>query len=126
MLKLCRRAELNFEFLEEIGHEGQNSRTFLSRDPQLDTAIAIKQVEKAQLASADNFFDESRRLYASAHQNVVQILYACYDDDHIYLAMPYYSRRSLNSIIAARFMTVREIVTMGCHVLSGLATMHLS
>jgi serine/threonine protein kinase len=124
MLNLCNRAELDFEFVREIGQDGQNSRTYLSKDPQLNAEIVIKQVEKARLASSTSFFEESRSLYASAHQNVVQILYACYDNNHIYLAMPHYRRGSIKNSLAAQFMTVREIITAGCQVLSGLHNIH--
>ncbi len=61
---------------------------------------------------------------SSAHPNVVQIHYACYDADRIYLAMPYYRKGSVTSLITDKYMTVREIVTVGCQVLSGLHNIH--
>ncbi|WP_084536761.1 serine/threonine-protein kinase [Azospirillum halopraeferens] len=124
MLKPYNKAELTFDIISEIGSDGRNSRTFISRDHQLDAEIVTKQLLKASLRSPDNFFDESKALYASAHPNVVQIHYACQDADHIYLAMPYYRRGSVKGLITGRHMTVREIVTAGCQVLSGLHNIH--
>jgi eukaryotic-like serine/threonine-protein kinase len=117
-------AELRFDLLREIGQEGQNSRTYVARDHQLDAEIVIKKIEKRRIASPADFFQESRMLYASAHQNVVQIHYACYDAGHIYLAMPYYSKGSIKPLITGKFLTVREIVAVGCQVLSGLHNIH--
>lgn len=124
MLKPYNKAEVIFDFIREIGAVGQNSRTYLSHDHQLDAEIVTKQIDKLDLDSPDNFFDESKALYASAHPNVVQIHYACQDDDYIYIAMPYYRKGSVTRLITDQHMTVREIVTIGCQVLSGLHNIH--
>ena len=68
----------------QINAGGQNSSAFVAYDHQLNAEIVIKQIAKARLTSPANFFDESRALYASAHPNVVQIYYACEDNDYIY------------------------------------------
>lgn len=124
MLKAYNRAELVFDIVREIGSEGRNSRTFVSKDHQLDAEIVTKQILKTKLGSPDQFFSESQALYASAHPNVVQIHYACYDDEHIYLAMPYYRNGSVKGLITGQHMTVREIVKIACQVLSGLHNIH--
>jgi serine/threonine protein kinase len=124
MFKPYNKAEVTFDLVREIGTDGQNSRTFVAADHQLNAEIVIKQIAKATLASPTNFFDESKALYASAHPNVVQIHYACEDADSIYLAMPYYRRGSVKGLITNKHMTVREIVTVGCQMLSGLHNIH--
>jgi serine/threonine protein kinase len=123
MLKPHRRAEVGFEYTQEIGQHGQNSRTYLARDHQLDAEIVIKEITKVKL-DADRFFSEAQALYASAHPNVVQIHYACQDDENVYVAMPLYRCGSLKDLLARQFMTVREIVTIGCQVLAGLQHVH--
>jgi serine/threonine protein kinase len=123
MLKPHRRAEVGFEYIREIGQHGQNSRTFIARDHQLDAEIVIKELAKRDLNAA-RFFGEAQALYASAHPNVVQIHYACEDDDNVYVAMPLYRHGSLKDLLARQFMTVREIVTIGCQVLAGLQHVH--
>jgi len=58
MLKPYDRAELQFDLVEEIGHEGRNSQVFRAYDPQLDAELVIKRVEKARLDGMDEYFSE--------------------------------------------------------------------
>lgn len=124
MLKPFQKAELEFDIVTEIGQDGQNSKTYIAHDHQLNAKIVTKQILKAKLASTTAFFSESQALYASAHPNVVQIHYACFDNDHVYIAMPYYQKGSVKALMASRFLTVREIVTLGAQILSGLHNIH--
>lgn len=124
MLRPFNRAEITFDLLREIGQDGRNSRTFVALDRQLNAEIVIKEVQKVHLASAPSFFEESRALYASAHPNVVQIHYACEDAGAVYIGMPFYRRGSAKAMMDARRLTVREIVALGCNILSGLHNIH--
>lgn len=123
-LGLTTTARIDFETRQEIGQEGKNSTVFLAHDKQLDAELVIKKIEKSKLQSSKEFFSEAQRLYDSSHANVVQIKYACEDDDHIYLAMPFYARGSLKTLIDNRFLTVREIITFSIQFLSGLSHIH--
>jgi len=123
MLRPHRRAELGFEYINEIGQHGQNSRTYIAQDHQLGAEIVIKELAKAHLDAA-RYFGEAQSLYASSHPNVVQVHYACEDNDHVYVAMPFYKKGSIKDLLAARFLTVREIVTLSCQVLAGLQHVH--
>lgn len=118
------KAEVSFRLDKEIGQEGANSKTYIAHDEQLDAEIVIKKVPHSGVGSVDQYFEESRILYMSAHPNVVQVYYACKDASHIYIAMPYYRRGSLNALMNARFLTVREIVTLGCQIAAGLHNIH--
>lgn len=124
MLRPYSRAELSFDLRQEIGQEGSNSQTFVAHDDQLDAEIVIKKIPKSALDSVDAFFDESRILYLSSHPNVVPVHYACQDTDHIFIAMPHYRRGSLNALLNTRYLTVREIVVLGCQIASGLHNVH--
>ena len=124
MLQPINIAQVNFEIIEEIGHEGRNSTAFRARDLQLDAEIVMKKIPKSDIKDASEFFSESRLLYQSSHQNVVQVLYACEDDANVFIAMPYYSNGSLKSLMNQRPLTVREIVRFGCQILSGLHNIH--
>lgn len=124
MLKAYNLAEVSFRFIQEIGQEGKNSNSYLAHDNQLDAEIVIKKVSKSNLDSIDEFFDESKILYLSSHSNVVQVHYACQDNDCIYIAMPYYRNGSLNTLINARHLTVREIIVIACQIVSGLHNIH--
>ncbi len=124
MLRPYDYAQVSFQCKKEIGQAGKNSTTFIAHDPQLDAEIVIKKIEKSSLFSVNDFFEESRILYLSSHPNVVEIHYACQDQDHIYIAMPFYKEGSLKQLIDSRFLTVREIVTFGCQICSGLHNIH--
>lgn len=124
MLKPYQKAELTFDIIREIGQDGRNSRTYVTRDHQLNAEIVTKQIQKRTLNCPDEFFAESKALYASAHPNVVQIHYACFDDDHVYVAMPYYQNGSIKDLITGRHMTVREIISLGSQIIAGLHNIH--
>ncbi|MGR2682600.1 serine/threonine-protein kinase [Chromobacterium haemolyticum] len=124
MLKPYSRAEISFQLRQEIGQEGANSTAHVAHDDQLDAEIVIKKVRKADLDSVDTYFEEAKILHLSGHPNVVSVHYACQDTDHIYIAMPFYRRGSLNALINSRFLTVREIVVLGCQIASGLHNIH--
>ena len=124
MLKPYNRAELAFDLKNEIGAEGKNSKVFLAWDHQLSADLVIKQIPKSTFADRDQYFKESSILYLSNHPFVVSINYACEDSDYVYLAMPYYSKGSLNKLINTRFLTVREIIRYSTQFLSGLHNIH--
>jgi eukaryotic-like serine/threonine-protein kinase len=118
------KAEIVFDLVREIVPSGQNSKTYVAHDHQLDAEVFVKELAKTRLDSPVNFFDESKALYASTHPNVVQIHYACQDANAIYLVMPYYKRGSINLLMETKHLSVREIVSLGCQMLSGLHNIH--
>lgn len=124
MLKPYNRAELTFEFGPEIGFDGRNSRTYVATDHQLNATIVLKQIAKTKLGDPALFFAEAQALYTSSHPNVVPVHYACSDNDHVYIAMPYMTAGSIKSLMNQRFLTVREIVKLGINMLSGLHHIH--
>ena len=67
MLRPFNKAEVEFELLHNIGHEGCNSTVHIAHDRQLDAKIVVKKVSKADLPSATEFFEESRILYLGSH-----------------------------------------------------------
>ena len=124
MLKPYQKAELAFDIIKEIGQDGRNSQTFVTRDHQLNAEIVTKRIQKKTLNSPAEFFAESQALYSSAHPHVVQIHYACFDADHVYVAMPYYQNGSVKDLITGKHMTIREVITLGSQILAGLHNIH--
>lgn len=130
MYSVYNRAEVRFEYLEEIGQDGQNSQTFIAHDGNLDAEIVIKQISRKNLSTGDaaftedDFFSESRLLYKAAHAHVVQIRYACACEDNIYLALPYYKNGSLKELSKKRQLTGREIIRFAIQICSGLHNIH--
>ena len=55
MLKPHNRAEVKFDLVREIGHEGRNSTVYVVHDIQLDSEIVMKRIKKANFANQMNF-----------------------------------------------------------------------
>lgn len=120
-------AEIRYERGKQIGvGQGMNSTVFLATDPQLQGAIAVKEIPKSRLGnSVARYFEEARVMFASAHPNVVPIRYACQTPAEICLAMPYYPAGSLAARICNGPLSPSEIVRIGDGVLSGLSNVRL-
>ena len=117
-------AEVNFEILDDIGAEGKNSDVFLIRDAALDSEMVLKRVNKADFKNADQYFDEARIIYNNQHPNVVEVNYACQDNDFIYITMPFYPKGSLSGLMKTRHLTLRQILRYSVQFLSGLHNIH--
>ncbi|EON90506.1 serine/threonine-protein kinase [Plesiomonas shigelloides] len=118
------KAQVSFKKLEEIGHEGLNSRVYRAHDQNLDAEIVIKEIEIKDGFSAKDYFEEAQALYKSTHPNIVQICYACEDDKMVYVASPFYRNGSLKKKMAQKNLTVREIIRYSTHFLNGLHNVH--
>lgn len=115
---------IKFAKSRDIGNaEGKNSNVFLAIDDQLGDELVIKQIEKANF-NPEEYFSESKMLYASKHPNIVEIQYASQDEDNIYLAMPFYANGSLNSAAERQFLTVRQVIKYSLDLLSAVSYIH--
>jgi len=118
------KAQVSFKKLEEIGHEGKNSKVYRAHDQNLDAEIVIKEIEIKDGFSSKDYFEEAQALYKSTHPNIVQICYACEDDKKVYVASPFYRNGSLKKRMAQKSLTVREIIRYSTHFLNGLHNVH--
>ncbi len=116
-------ALVSFSKKREIGQEGQNSRVFLAHDEHLDAEIVIKEMPQAS-TDFEKLSKEAKVLYASSHPNVVQIQYACKDENNFYIAMPFYSKGSLKSLMSRRYLTAREVIRYGIQFINGISHIH--
>lgn len=123
MEKIYSPALVSFHRIKEIGQDGRNSKVHLVHDEYMDAEIVIKEMPNKD-ESIEKLFKEAQILYASNHPNVVQIQYACKDEENIYIAMPYYKNGSIKSLMEERFLTVREIIRYSIQFISGLAHIH--
>ena len=126
---MVKNTTLTFEILNPIGNnEGKNSAVFLAKDNQLGATLVVKQITKESLErqgiSLDDYYNESKALYASKSSYVVEIQYACEDKDNIYLTMPYLKCGSLSKKMDEEYLTIREIVKYSNDILNGLAVIH--
>lgn len=123
MLKPYRKAEVSFEEKREIVGAGENSRSWIAHDNQLDCEIFVKQIATHYLTE-DEFFLEASILHKSSHPNVAQIMYACKDCNYIYLVSPFYKNGSLQDKIENDFLTSKEIIKFSIETLCGLNNIH--
>ena len=118
------KANVSFQKRKDIGEEGKNSDVYLAHDEHLDAEIVIKEIKKEDGFSVKQYIEEAQILYRSSHPNVVQVSYACEDEKFVYIATPYYKNGSLKSLMATRYLTVREIIKYSANVLNGLHNVH--
>ena len=111
----------------EIGTgQGRNSHVYLSDDPQLGGQLAVKVIKKNIFPNMSNYFSEANALFASQHDNVVPINYACHDKDSVFLAMPYFQRGSLADRIGNKSLNLREVIRVGLGILNGVRQIHVA
>ncbi len=121
---------IDLSTLQPLNNEGKNSSVYSYCDNQLGKDFIVKVIsnEKAynQYGSdyINNLFAESKILYANKHPNIVEIQYASYDEDNVYISMPKYKNGSLNALIDSKFLTVREVLKFALEFLSGLHYVH--
>lgn len=75
-------AQVSFQRKERIGENGENSEVYVVHDEHLDAELVVKQV-KTDGFNEEMYLLEAQLLYKSTHPNVVQVLYACKDAQHI-------------------------------------------
>ncbi|AGO15504.1 serine/threonine protein kinase [Glaesserella parasuis ZJ0906] len=124
MEKIYSPALVSFKKIREIGQEGRNSKVYLAHDEYMDAEIVVKEIANSKNEQTQRLLKEAQILYASSHPNVVQIQYACKDDNNVYIAMPFYQNGSLKSLMATRMLTTREIIRYAIQFISGVAHIH--
>lgn len=126
MITSFQNSTVRFNLDKEIGLEGKNSQVFIGHDKHLNAQVAIKRIDLNKTAQKplDDYFLEAQTLYMSSHPNVVQILYASFDENYVYLVMPYYENGSLKQLLNKRHLTVREIIQYSINFMNGLYNIH--
>lgn len=117
-------SKLNMKVIEKIKSHGANASLYIVEDTQLKEIFMLKQIDKNKIKESNKYFDEVRKIKKIQSKNVVKVNYATYDDDYIYISMPYYKNGSLQDIIQDRNLTVREIVKYSLDILSGIYYIH--
>lgn len=117
------KAQVSFKKGAMIGQDGENSEVYIAHDEHLDAYLAIKQI-KTDGFNEEGYLEEAQNLYKSAHPYVVQVLYACKDAQHIYIAMPHYKNGSLKALSNKGDLTAKRIIRYSIQFLSGLNNIH--
>ena len=117
-------SKFKFEILEKIHSEGVNSALYLVEDKQLGSKFILKQIDKKNFKERDKCFDESKKVYNLKHPNIIPINTASYDEEYIYITMPYFKRGSLHQLIKNKNLTIREIIKYSLDFLSAIEYIH--
>lgn len=119
-------SNLNFRKEEELNSEGQNSKTYKIIDLQLNAELVLKEIKKDELKKAkeEDYFKESKILYMCEHPNICKIRWSTYDEENIYISMPFYKKGSLQSHLNRSILTVRQIIKFSLDILTGLHYIH--
>ena len=125
------QTELDLKNMKKLSNEeGKNSEVYLATDIQLDNEFVVKKISKESIfkdygtKDESNLFNESKILYKVSHPNITDIQYASYDEDNVYMVMPFYKNGSLQSLIEKRNLTVREVIKYSLDFLAGLLHVH--
>ena len=98
-------SKLNMRIVKKIQSHGANSSLYIVEDTQLNEIFMLKQIDKNKIKESSKYFDEVRNFKDMENKNIVKINYATYDDDNIYISMPYYKNGSLQDILQERNLT---------------------
>lgn len=117
---------LTYEKIKPIGvGQGCNSQVFLINESQLGGVLVAKEVTKNRFSSIEEYFQESKAIFASQNPNVVSIHYACETDENIVLVMPYFNKGSLSDRISQNPLSLKEVIRVAQSVLNGLHHIHI-
>ncbi|SCH38955.1 MULTISPECIES: serine/threonine-protein kinase [unclassified Romboutsia] len=115
---------INLKILEKINSEGVNSALYIVEDTQLGSRFILKQIDKKNLKEFGRYFDESKKIYKLRHPNIITINHASYDDDYIYIVMPYFRNGSLYNLMQNENLTIREIIKYALDFLQAVYYIH--
>ena len=117
-------SQFNLDIIKKINSEGVNSALYLVKDTQLDSNFILKQIDKNNFNEVSRYFEESKKIYNLKHPNIVNINMASYDDEYIYITMPYYRKGSLYNLIKNENLSMRKIIKYSLDFLSAVEYIH--
>ena len=118
-------SKLKLNILKKINSEGVNSVLYLVEDIQLGEQFIVKQISKSKFKNTNKYFEESKKMNKLKHPNIINIKQTSYDDEYIYITMPYMQNGSINSLIYSKYLTVREIIKYSLGFLSAIYYIHM-
>lgn len=118
-------ATLDYDRGAQVGvGQGRNSEVYMINEPQLGGVMVVKEVDKARFRNATEYFNEASKMFATTHENVVSVQYACQTSTHVCMVMPYYRKGSLATRIMSGPISVGETIRVGIGVVNGLVKIH--
>ena len=114
----------DYEIINEINSEGVNSNLYMVNDLQYNQKLILKRIEKKKIKDIDKYFDESRKINSLNHPNIISITSTSYDEEYVYISMPYYEQGSLQQLIENRNLSLREIIRYSLGFISAIYCIH--
>lgn len=115
---------INLKILKKIDSEGVNSALYIVEDTQLGSKFILKQIDKKNLKEYEKYFEESKKICSLNHPNIISIKHASYDDNYIYIVMPYFKKGSLYNLLQNESLTIREIIKYALDFLQAVYYIH--
>ena len=66
-------SKLNLKIIKKINSEGVNSALYIVEDEQLNCEMILKQIDKKKLKEYDKYFEESKKISALNHPNIIKV-----------------------------------------------------
>jgi serine/threonine protein kinase len=113
----------HYEILEKLG-EGGMGVVYRARDKRLSRLVALKYVRAKDTEARDRGLDEARAIAALNHPNIATIYEVSEGESGPLLVLEYLPGETLRSHIAARKLTLAEILQYAVQIAEGLAYAH--
>lgn len=121
------RVVQHYEILEKLGSGGMGI-VFRAMDLKLEREVALKFLPRgynSNLAMKQRFTREARAAAALDHPNIGGVFETGETEDgRLYIAMPFYSGKTLKTKISEKSITIKNAVEYAARIADGLAHAH--
>ncbi|MGL5711995.1 MAG: serine/threonine-protein kinase [Paraclostridium sp.] len=117
-------ANIDFKIIKEFDSEGANSELYLVEDKQMGIELILKKISKKPLKNPERYFEEAKKICKAKHPNIIDIRHVSYDDENIYITMPYYENGSLQRLLETRNLMIEEVINYSLQFLSAIEYVH--
>ncbi|CEN82620.1 serine/Threonine protein kinase [[Clostridium] sordellii] len=117
-------ANIDLKIIKPLKSEGVNSKLYLVEDVQMGKKFILKKIKKSSFKNPDKCFEEPKKICKANHSNIIKINHVSYDDENIYITMPYYNKGSLYHLLQTRSLTIEEIKNYALDFLSAVDYIH--
>lgn len=115
---------VDLNIIKPLKSEGVNSKLYLVEDVQMGRNFILKKIKKSSFKNSDKYFEEPKKICKAKHPNIITINHVSYDDENIYITMPYYKNGSLYHLLETKSLTIREIINYSIDFLSAIEHLH--
>jgi serine/threonine protein kinase len=115
---------IDLKIIKPLKSEGVNSKLYLVEDSQMGRQFILKKIKKSSFKNPEKCFEEPKKICKANHPNIIKINHVSYDDENIYITMPYYKNGSLYHLLETRNLTIREIKNYALDFLYAVEYIH--